>query len=394
MPADDPLPGAEIEEVPSGVHPLQGVSTSAALFLGRTEKGPLQKPVLCESFPAFEHEFSSACAGSDLVRAVRLFFNNGGSRCFVLRLADKPVAANRAPLLPDYLEAFDLIDREVDLFNLLILPRDEDHAAPTRASLWGPASEYCRKRRALLLVDPPQGGSDEWNSVEDVLDPVRGVAGLSAGLVKDHCALYYPLVKIEENGVELTLGPSGALAGLMARVDSSRGVWKAPAGVEADLRGIAGLALILSDTDNTRLNTSGVNALRSLPGGIVSWGARTLAGNDQNDGEYKYLAVKRTALFLEESLRRGLQWTVFEPNDEPLWSRVRLNAGSFMQNLFRQGAFQGEKPEHAYLVKCDAQTTSSVDRTQGRVNLWVGFAPLKPAEFVILRLQLASGSPA
>lgn len=384
MPTDEPLPGVEIEEIPSGVHTIEGVSTSTALFIGRTEKGSLHKPVLCESLQDFEEEFSPTFAGGDLARGVRLFFANGGTRCFVLRLAPDD---GQALQLADYEEAFELVDREVDLFNLLILPSDKDQDASARTRLWARASAFCRRRRAMLLLDPPAG----WDSVAAVLE---GVLALRDELALEHCALYYPQVLLAENGEVVTAGPSGALAGLIGRIDGTRGVWKAPAGPEADLRGIAGLTQVLSEEDHGRLNASGINVLKKISGGLVSWGARTLAGNDQYSGDFKYLPVKRIALFLEESLHRGLQWTVFEPNDEPLWAKIRLNAGAFLHTLFRQGAFQGSAPAQAYFVRCDAGTTSALDRAQGRVNLQVGFAPLRAAEFVPLCLQLQSGAPA
>ena len=125
--------------------------------------------------------------------------------------------------------------------------------------------------------------------------------------------------------------------------------------------------------------------------GIVSWGARTLNGNDQQTSEWKYIPVRRMALFLEESLYRGTKWVVFEPNDEPLWSQIRLNLGAFMQDLFRQGAFQGKTPQEAYFVKCDSETTTQSDIDHGIVNILVGFAPLKPAEFVIIKIQQIAG---
>ena len=125
--------------------------------------------------------------------------------------------------------------------------------------------------------------------------------------------------------------------------------------------------------------------------GRVVWGARTLEGNDRLASEWKYVPVRRTALFLEEWLYRGTQWVVFEPNDEPLWAQIRLNLGAFMQSLFRQGAFQGKTPKEAYLVKCDSETTTQDDINRGIVNILVGFAPLKPAEFVIIKIQQLAG---
>jgi phage tail sheath protein FI len=188
------------------------------------------------------------------------------------------------------------------------------------------------------------------------------------------------------------VGASGTMAGLYARTDAERGVWKAPAGTEARLRNVQDLDYPLTDRQNGALNPLGINALRVFPiFGMVSWGGRTLDGADQIASEWKYIPVRRLALFLEETLFRGLKWVVFEPNDEPLWSQIRLNVGAFMQRLFRQGAFQGRTPKEAYFVKCDAETTTQADINLGIVNVVVGFAPLKPAEFVIIRIQQMAG---
>jgi phage tail sheath protein FI len=182
------------------------------------------------------------------------------------------------------------------------------------------------------------------------------------------------------------------VAGIFARTDTQRGVWKAPAGLDATLAGVLDLSVRLDDPDNGELNPLGINCLRSLPAaGKVVWGARTREGDDRRTSEWKYIPVRRLALFLEESLYRGTQWVVFEPNDEPLWSQIRLNVGAFMHNLFRQGAFQGSSPRDAYLVKCDKETTTQNDIDLGIVNIVVGFAPLKPAEFVILKIQQLAG---
>jgi phage tail sheath protein FI len=172
-------------------------------------------------------------------------------------------------------------------------------------------------------------------------------------------------------------------------------VWKSPAGQDATLTGVPALEVALTDGDIGQLNPLAVNCLRAQPGiGRVVWGARTMRGADRLADEWKYLAVRRTALYIEESLFRGTQWVVFEPNDEPLWAQIRLNVGTFMDTLFRQGAFQGTTPRDAYFVKCDHDTTTQADIDLGIVNIHVGFAPLKPAEFVVIRLQQMAGEPA
>jgi phage tail sheath protein FI len=287
------------------------------------------------------------------------------------------------PQASDYDDAYPIIDSEVDLFNLMILPPDRDDPDLV-AQLWGNASVFCEKRRAFLLMDAPSS----WSSAQAASS---GIASARTGLVKDYSALYFPRLVVNENGREVRIGSSGAIAGLMARIDSSRGVWKAPAGTEADLRGVVGLEQEFSDSENGILNPRAINTLRVFPNGLVSWGARTMDGDDDFASEWKYVPVRRLALMMEESLYRGLKWVVFEPNDEPLWAQIRLNVGSFMHNLFRQGAFQGQKPRDAYFVKCDSETTTQNDINLGIVNIWVGFAPLKPAEFVVLYLQQIAG---
>jgi phage tail sheath protein FI len=196
----------------------------------------------------------------------------------------------------------------------------------------------------------------------------------------------------EQDGRDGMFAPCGIVAGVFARTDATRGVWKAPAGLDASVLGIRRLAVNLTDGENGLLNPVGINCLRFFAsGGNVVWGSRTLRGDDGLADEYKYVPVRRLALFIEESLYRGTQWAVFEPNDEPLWAQLRLNVGAFMHDLFRQGAFQGSSPTTAYLVKCDKETTTQSDINKGIVNVLVGFAPLKPAEFVILKIQQLAG---
>jgi phage tail sheath protein FI len=249
------------------------------------------------------------------------------------------------------------------------------------------------QRRAMLIVDAPVG----WTSANSIVQ--NNNAALTAlglnGAAARNAALFFPrLIESDpqRDGQLDKFAPSGAVAGLMARTDTNRGVWKAPAGVDAAISGVQGLSVGLTNEENGQLNPLGVNCLRTFPIiGSVAWGARTLRGADLLADEYKYIPVRRTALYIEESLYRGLQWVVFEPNDEPLWAQIRLNAGAFMHNLFRQGAFQGSSPRDAYFVKCDKETTTQNDINLGIVNVVVGFAPLKPAEFVIIKLQQMAG---
>ncbi len=287
-----------------------------------------------------------------------------------------------------------LLDK-VDLFNLLCIPpnvRDSSSVADDEAgkNLLSKALKYCEERRAMLIVDSPT----KWNSPSAVTEDSSG-SSIRTLLRSKNAVVYFPNVRLsdplKENRLE-TFPPCGVVAGIMARTDAQRGVWKAPAGIEATLSGVQELTYKLTDKENGQLNPLGINCLRSFPVyGNVVWGARTMEGADQLASEWKYIPVRRLALFLEESLYRGTQWVVFEPNDEPLWAQIRLNLGAFMNDLFRKGAFQGKTPREAYFVKCDKETTTQNDINLGIVNIWIGFAPLKPAEFVILKFQQIAG---
>jgi phage tail sheath protein FI len=276
---------------------------------------------------------------------------------------------------------------DVELFNLLVIPPYKFGSDIAEAN-YETAAAYCQKRRAFLLVDPPA----TWTSAAAAKTGVTSFTG--AGLGFQHSGIFFPRIKQPNplTGALDTFVPSGAVAGVFARTDATRGVWKAPAGTEAALVGVPQFSVSLSDAECGGLNQLGLNCLRSFPIiGRVVWGSRTLAGADVLTSEWKYIPVRRTALFLEESLFRGTQWAVFEPNDEPLWAAIRLNITAFMQQLFRQGAFQGKSAREAYLVKCDSETTTQADINNGIVNIIVGFAPLKPAEFVIIHIQQLAG---
>ncbi|GGP52391.1 phage tail sheath C-terminal domain-containing protein [Saccharothrix coeruleofusca] len=277
--------------------------------------------------------------------------------------------------------------RDVEDVNLLCLPEvcgypTIDQQIPVLAA----AERLCVDKRAFLLVDSPSS----WDTLNRAraelprLDPVRS----------DHAALYFPhLEQVDPlTGRLRAFPPCGAVAGIMARTDSGRGVWKAPAGTEARLAGTRALTVPLNDPENGLVNPLGVNCLRSFPViGPVVWGARTLDGADALASQWKYVPVRRLALMIEESLYRGTKWVVFEPNDEPLWAQIRLNVGAFLNSLFERGAFQGVSSREAYFVKCDKETTTQNDINNGIVNILVGFAPLKPAEFVIIQIEQMAG---
>ena len=272
-----------------------------------------------------------------------------------------------------------------DIFNILCLPADP--AALYIPSDIDTAAKFCSDHRAMLIVDPPTSWTDPLD------DFTKISSNLPFGPRSANAAVYYPNLTLTDSaGATFTAGPCGAVAGVWAATDGSRGVWKAPAGTAATISGITGFAAHVTDAESGTLNPLAINTLRTMPAaGPVVWGARTTVGTDQAASQWKYLPVRRLALYIEESLRRSLQWVVFEPNDEPLWSSIRLNVTTFMQGLFRQGAFEGSTAANAYLVQCDASNNPQDQIDLGIVNILVGFAPLYPAEFVIINIQQQAG---
>nr|WP_321465802.1 phage tail sheath C-terminal domain-containing protein [uncultured Desulfobulbus sp.] len=296
-----------------------------------------------------------------------------------------------APGLEDYNDFFAQLKKVRDV-NIVLLPGQYLPADGMGNPIIDAAESHCIAMGSrMLLVDPPPGTElDQGGKVSDLQPPSS-----------TYSVLYYPWVKVKNplyNQVTnatapttITLAPSAFAAGIWARTDGTRGVWKAPAGVEASVSGVAALEYVVEDGDQDQLNPMGVNCLRKMPGyGHVVWGTRTLA--TKSNPEWRYVPVRRTALYIESSIRNGIQWAVFEPNDHRLWSSLRANIGAFMDGMFRAGAFQGQKASDAYFVRCglgDTMTQDDVDR--GQVIAVVGFAPLKPAEFVIVRIQQKVG---
>jgi uncharacterized protein len=512
MPVPVSYPGVYIEEIPSGVRTITGVATSITAFIGWAPKGPTDRAELILSWSDYDRKFGGLNRDSLMSYAVYHFFNNGGQRAYVVRLAmagsqtasenaaaatvsldsklkvtannpgkwgenyavvtkkraddatrfrlavanikqdpkgipvetfenlsmnpqdaryvvnvlksessfvvaevlnnaTAPPADTAIPStgeIPDAAKlangadgkvltpndsAFEsamlpssgtggayLLDR-IDLFNLLCAPGETD--ADTLSSL----QKFCRDRRAFLIADSPQNAS--FGSLQS--GPGSGMTGNDS----INSAFYFPWIvapdTLQENR-PTEFPPCGFVAGLYARTDASRGVWKAPAGTEASLTGVLGVKTPLTNDENGVLNPIAINCIRNFPVyGTILWGARTLQGNDERGSEWKYIPVRRTALFIEETLFRALKWVVFEPNDEPLWAQLRLSVGTFMHNLFRQHAFEGASPRQAYLVKCDSETTTQADIDLGIVNIIVGFAPLKPAEFVVIQITQLAG---
>jgi hypothetical protein len=291
--------------------------------------------------------------------------------------------------MPDkaaYDDVFSAFEKYRDI-SIICLPGQTWNTASEQAIIDAAVAHAEKMKSRMVIIDPPAG--TELKTEKSVTD-----LGFKP---KTYSVVYYPWAKVanpfynaETNpGVPTTVlvGPSGFAAGMWAKIDGRRGVWKAPAGVETALLGVAGLQYPVEDGEQDSLNPQGINCLRRMPGfGPVIWGARTLA--TKADPEWRYIPVRRTAIMIEQSIFNGIQWAVFEPNNHNLWASLRGNIGSFMDGLFRAGAFQGEKASDAYFVRCglgDTMTQGDIDR--GQVIVIVGFAPLKPAEFVIVRIQ-------
>ncbi|MRX42172.1 phage tail sheath family protein [Agromyces kandeliae] len=359
--------------------PIEGVATADTAFFGLAEDGPFDEPVDIDvdGRAADEDAIWGDLHVSPLRRALRSFFDNGGVSAVAVRVADAGIDGVRLGL-----EALD----QVDLVNLLVLPAESAAHADAREVV-AEAVAFCERRRAMLLVDPPAS----WTSLEAIRAAISAGAEAAVGTSSANAALYAPRLRRPDPsraGSVETFAASAAVAGVFARTDASHGVWSAPAGTDADVRGADGLEFDLGNRDADSLNTSGISTLRTFAGrGPVVWGARTLAGADATASVWKYVPVRRTALFLEESLDRGLQWTRFEPNGEALWEEVRESVGAFLHERYRVGAFRGNSPDRAYFVKCDRDTVSQRDLDAGDLPVFVGFAPIRPTEFVVLHIR-------
>ncbi|QRK06094.1 phage tail sheath family protein [Archangium violaceum] len=535
-------PGIYVQEVPSGVRTIVGVSTSLTVFFGRAERGPVGQPIEVSSFSEYQHTFGGLLDDSPMPYSVQDFFLNGGGQAIIIRLFENRLSSPLSPpfsgtfdedtalISPDpanvpssppvpalsllasspgawgksltyftdtknitqtardrfkkdgkggwdasdlfnltisyarpdgtkdlesfaavstdprsgprylkmvleqtssyarlvdtgsspinsppvdthngdvqdsgklsegtYLAALDQLDR-LDIYNIVCIPSDSFLGShDITPNVYAAAAGKCRDEKATLVLDPPSNWTDPTRDIHpDSFGTVFGYGPASD--LAPYSALYFPRVQSEDplnSDAIITRPACGIIAGIMARTDATRGVWKAPAGQETGLNGITGLNYKLTDTENGNLNQVGVNCLRSFPVvGPVVWGARTLAGADVLSSDFKYLPVRRLTDFIEQTLLRQTRFAVFEPNDEPLWSQLRLAIGAFMNDLFRQGAFQGSSRDKAFFVKCDATTTTQDDIDKGIVNIEVGFAPLKPAEFVVIYIEQSAGQTA
>ena len=384
-------PGTFIEEMPVGPHGLDGVSTSTTAFVGVTTKGPFNRARLIENSTEYSEIFGRVSAKTPLSLAVHQFFENGGKRAVIVRIKvsreGRGAAVDPNQIIGDSGDQSGLyaLD-EAEPPGLLLAPDVAtlgDRAAKTvsRAVL-----KFCKARRIFHILDLPAALSKQ-GSVEKAVEWARRHAFLH----DSNAAVYFPNLVIRDpskNGASLSVSPSGAVAGVYARLDDERGVWKAPAGSHAKLRKVEDVAYEFDRLTADQLAAASINPIMNFSNkGVFIWGSRTFCETASNS-EWRYVPVRRLALLIEESLYRGLRWVIFEPNGEALWAQVRLVVSSFLHQLFRSGAFQGAKPSDAYFVRCGRDTMTEADIASGRLILQVGFAPLKPAEFVILRIVL------
>jgi phage tail sheath protein FI len=351
--------------------------------VGWTAAGPTNTAVEITSFFEYEQTFGAVRQRSEISDAVRQFFSNGGSQAHVVRVATPSGAApeDSATLIGSRDQRTGLYALEaVDIFNILAIPRTTLMNPAEAARVFAAAVPYCEERRAFFIIDP---------------DPARTASEIAAWADQitrsSNAAVYFPQIVVGdpvENKPE-AIPSSGAVAGVLARIDSERGVWNAPAGLEATLKEVQGLSSPVPDAVAERLGQAGVNCLRELAAdsGPVVWGART-----RSTDEYKYISVRRLALFIEQSLDRGLAWTVFQPNGEPLWAEVRTQVQAFVLRLFQERALAGMTSQQAYFVRCDRTTMTQQEIDEGIVNVVVGFAPLKPSEFVIISIRRLAAS--
>jgi hypothetical protein len=376
-------------------YPIQAVHTSITAFVGRAAAGPANEPVRITSYSDYQRIFGGLSIDSAMSFAVQDFYENGGSEAVVLRLKAPEkrffmcrwLQSKESATLQtsDYIGAGKAEQQsglyalyKAGYFSLLCLP--EENAGGIPHEVISAAAQICEQRRAFLLLDPPPG----WTS------PQMAAAGAGqTGTDSANAAIFFPrLVRPNplKGGSSEVFGPCGAIAGVMARLDTARGVWKAPAGTEAAFAGAPELSVALTRQDMDLLNPLGINALRALPDGSrVIWGSRTLASATPTS-EWKYIPVRRTALFIEESIAQGIRWAASEPNGETLWIQFRQVVEDFLFQLWQKGVFPGIKPEAAFFVRCGRDTMTQADIDAGRVIIMIGLALTKPAEFVILRI--------
>lgn len=384
-------PGVYIQEVSTGAKPINQVGMGTAGFIGIApdKKALVNQAVVCQNKSEFYRKFSGKdSVDTPLSLAVACFFDNGGSRCFIVNVGDGPIAGK--PGERTGIGCFEPYDE----IAMIAAPGYSDLA--THQTLIA----YCENlKNCIAILDAPQKAAvseiaaltkvakiKAGGAVDGADDPKGGSALRPPNT--SYAAYYFPWVLIKSPLAPekiVSAPPSGFMAGIYARTDAKRGVHKAPAN-EAVINAL-GLDYEISNSEQETLNDAGVNCIRYFSSsGFRVWGARTL-----DTGEWKYVNVRRLFIMIEESIARSTQWVVFEPNDEFLWKAVVRDVSAFLKLLWRDGALQGSTPEQAFFVKCDAETNPQEVIDAGRLEIEIGIAPVKPAEFIVFRIGQWSG---
>ena len=381
-------PGVYIEEVSTGSKPINMVGTQTAAFIGTApdKQKNLNRAVACNNWPHFVRMYvGESAADTSLSLAVYAFFNNGGTRCYIVNTPENETIAGDAAKRTG-LYALEAIDE----ISIVAAPGYSDNSSHTALI------DHCeRLKDRIAILDPPE-------AVENI-DNLKQVATKTAGADKpkknaglrprdsSYAAFYFPWIytqaPLSRKKQVVLAPPSGFMAGIYARTDATRGVHKAPA--NESVNGALGLSYSVTQAEQGELNTRGVNCIRSFPStGIKVWGARTL-----DSGEWKYINVRRLFMMIEESIAESTRWVVFEPNNETLWKSVVRDVSAFLTLIWRDGALQGSTPEQAFFVKCDAEINTQQVIDAGRLEIEIGIAPVKPAEFIVFKIgQWAGGT--
>lgn len=398
MPTPTNTPGVYVQEIGAPPPPVD-IPTSITAFVGRTVRGPVNEPVAVNSWAEYDAAFGELDEASGVSWQVRAYFDNGGAQALVVRLAAS--AGEAEPLtagdwLGDRQAKTGLYALEAAAgFNILCVPPDTLDGETPPVVLQA-AAELCVERDAMLIIDPPgrwQALYEAGQTAQILLDDLGAFSVEGAR----SSAVYFPRVRAtnpRDGTTARTLPNCGWVAGIWARTDIETGVWKAPAGVNATLNGIRGLAVKLTDADSGILNPLGINSLRDFPMyGPVVWGTRTLRGAEQWADSYKYVPTRRLALYIQSWLRTSTAWATFEPNAPVLWARLTAQVSTFLNGLWKQGALFGSKPDDSYFVHCDASTTPPDDLAAGVTHVQIGFAPVRPAEFILLTVAVKTAQP-
>ena len=397
-------PGVYVEEISGGSKPIAAASPSVVGFLGIAEKGDVGKATLVTNWAQYNKLFGGMHENGWLGHAVYMFYQNGGTRCYINNLAAVP---EKTPVKSDAkpkdakdakdAKAKDTVEAPAEFsvthpanITKLIIGKDEgpgkksglcafdeisDIAIVAAPGVYDAAAQdallsHCENNRfRVAVLDSPETLTAGLDTLEMPRDSQLG-------------AYYFPWVKMydPDNDTDIIAPPSGGVAGLMGRVDGTRGVHKAPA--NEILRGCTGLKYNLTNVEQELLNPRGINCIRDFPGkGIRVWGARTIS----SDPEWRYLNVRRLFCMLEKAVQDGTDWVVFEPNTRDLWKKIVRNITSFLLGFYKSGAFFGDSPEEAFYVRCDDELNPPESIDAGNVVCEIGIAPAKPAEFVIFR---------